>query len=342
MKTFKAIMYDIGIVASTILSMLLMVALVLTTVLSFSMAVLKTDKVEEIVENINYTELIEAEIDKSMDKNIQGMDDKVIKELLKTEMMEEIIELCIENIFDKLEGKESKKVFSVSEVKKIGNRYDDEIQELLEKHYDKAAGLSDEKLEELTDKLIDTYANTIVEMAPTTESLGLTDEAIEAISDVKNGTYFWIAVAITAVLSLLIFVVLIKNFKGLIWLGIDYFIMTVTTFIASFFTNGILRTLVDGTVLNTMDISSVAGSISVNMIISSVVMLVFSVIYIVLFIVFKKVKKKKMTQKTVSTQAAQIAQEIQEVSVSPVTVPVVETESVTEILEVVEATNESI
>lgn len=340
MKTFKTVMYDIGIIAATIVSMLLMVSLFLTATLSFSTAFLKTDEIEEIVENIDYAKLIEEEMEKSKDNNIQEMDDKVVKELLKTEMMEEIIELCVENIFDKLEGKESKKEFSVEEVKKIGNRYDEEIQDLLKKHYDKAAGLSDEKLEELTDNLIDTYANTIVEMAPTTESLGLTNETIASVSNVKDGTYLWISIAITAGLSLILFLILIVNFKGLIWLGIDYFISAVATFVTSFFVDDLLNVFVKGTVLSKMDISSVTGIISVNMIISSVVMLILSAAFVVLYIVLKRVKKKRAAKKTMITPVP-----VQEIAdIIPETLPEEEPkqEVVAETADVAEATDEGI
>ena len=94
MKTFKAIMYDIGIIAATIVSMLLMISLVANTVLSCSSSFLKKDNVEEMIESIDYSEFIMAEIEGSTDGNIQGLDNEVIEEILKTEMVDEILELC--------------------------------------------------------------------------------------------------------------------------------------------------------------------------------------------------------------------------------------------------------
>ena len=82
-----------------LLCALLMLSLVVNTVLSFSTMVLKTDNVEEMIENIDYSEIISAEMEKSKDVNIQGLEEEVVDEILKTEMVDEILELCVENIF---------------------------------------------------------------------------------------------------------------------------------------------------------------------------------------------------------------------------------------------------
>lgn len=297
MKTFKAVMYDIGIIAATVVSMLLMISLVANTVLSCSTSFLKTDNVEEVIESVDYSEFIMAEIDKSTDGNIQGLDDEVIEEILKTDMVDEIMELCVDNIFAEFEETDSKDELSVKEIKRIGNKYSDEIEDLLKEHYEKSSTMSDEKIENIVDNLIDTYAETIVEMAPTVETLGLTQEDIDTVVSVQNGTYFWISCGVTAVLTLIIFLILLSKFKGLLWLGIDYFLVATGTLVTSFFVDDLTNMLSEGTVLNKIDISSVIDSISGNMIISSVVMYVLSVAFIALFIVTKVIKKKKMAKK---------------------------------------------
>ena len=295
MKTFKNVMYDLGIIAATLVSMLLMLSLVGNTVLSFATIFLKTDKMEDVVESIDYSAMIMAEIEKSGDNNIRQMDDEIISELLETEMMEEIIEVCVENLFDELEGKKSE--LSIKEFKKIGNRYSDEIENLLKEHYEKSNSLSDDKIEEIAEKLIDQYAQTIVEMAPTAESLGLTDESIIAINQVKNGTYFWISIGITAGITLIIFLLLIVRLKGLLWLGIDYFMVAVGTMVSSFFVEEIFETLAQGTYLGMMDMAFVASAVSTNMIVSSIVMFILSILFIVFFIIGRRILKKKKAAK---------------------------------------------
>ena len=88
MKTFKAVIYDIGIMAATVVSLWLMLSLVVNTVLSCLTMVLETDNVEEMIENIDYSEIISAEMEKSEDVNIQGLDAEVVDEILKTEMVD--------------------------------------------------------------------------------------------------------------------------------------------------------------------------------------------------------------------------------------------------------------
>lgn len=297
MKTFKAIMYDIGIIAATIVSMLLMISLVANTVLSCSSSFLKKDNVEEMIESIDYSEFIMAEIEGSTDGNIQGLDNEVIEEILKTEMVDEILELCVESIYAEFEGKGSKGELSLKEIKRIGNKYSDEIEDLLKEHYEKSSTMSDEKIEQIVDNLIEKYAETIVEMAPTAETLGLSQESIDTVASVQNGTYFWISCGVTAVLTLIIFLILLSKFKGLLWIGIDYFIVATGILVTSFSVESIVNALSEGTILKSLDITSVTDSISGSMMISSIVMYVLSVVFIVLFIVTKVIKKKKLAKK---------------------------------------------
>ena len=299
MKTFKAVMYDIGIIAATIVSMLMMISLVANTVLSCSSSFLKKDNVEEMIENIDYSEFIMAEIESSTDGNIQGLDNEVIEEILKTEMVDELLGLCVDSIYAEFEGKSSKEELSLKDIKRIGNKYSDEIEDLLKEHYEKSSTMSDEKIEQIVDNLIDKYSETIVEMAPTAETLGLTQESIDTVVSVQNGTYFWISCGVTAVLTLIVFLILLSKFKGLLWLGIDYFMVATGTLVTSFFTEGFVDTLAEGTVLKGIDITTVTDSISKNMLISSIVMYVLSVVFIVLFIVAKVSKKKKLAKKQV-------------------------------------------
>ena len=292
MKTFKGIMYDIGIMAATIISLLLMVSLVVNTFLACSKNVLETDNVEELIENMDYYKIISSEIEKSEDVNIQGLDEKVIDEILKTEMMDEIFELCLGNIFAEFEG--NRKEITVKEVRRIGNKYSEDIEDLLKEHYEKTGSMTEDQIENIVDNLIETYSETIVEMAPTAESLGLSKEGVEAVSDVKNGTSFWISCGVTVIFSMLVFLILISKLKGLIWLGIDYILTATGILITSFFVDGIVGSLAKGTILSKLDISFVTNNISINMLISSIVIYVIGIMFIVIFIVAKVSKKKRL------------------------------------------------
>jgi len=318
MKTFKVVMYDIGIMAATVISMWLMLSLVVNTVLSCSTSFLKKENVEEMIESIDYTEFVLAEIEKTKDGNIQAIDDEVIEEIMKTEMVDEILELCMENIFAQLEGEKSEDELSVKEIKRIGNKYSDEIEDLLKEHYGKSSSMTDDQIENVVDNLIETYSKTIVEMAPTVETLGLTQEDIEVVSSVKNGTYFWISCGVTAVLTLLIFLILISKFKGLLWLSIDYLLVATGTLIASFFINDLVDTLAKGTLLNMIDITSATDSISGSMLISAIVMYVIAIVFMILFIVTKVSKKKGKKEKIVVEvfQPIESAQPVQQAEVT--------------------------
>ena len=104
MKTFKIIMNVFGIIGASFLSILLVIVLIATPMVSAVTAFFQGENISKIVTSVDYTEIIAAEMDMSEIGATQQAEIELFDELMNSEMMKDIIELCVDNIFAVMDG----------------------------------------------------------------------------------------------------------------------------------------------------------------------------------------------------------------------------------------------
>ncbi len=298
MKTFKIIMNVFGIIGASFLSILLVIVLMATSMVSAVTAFFQGENISKIVTSVDYTEIITAEMDMSEIGDMQEAEIEMFNELMNSEMMKEIIELCVDNIFAAMDGTAKNDAITADDIKDIAEDHMDELKEIVKTYIGDTIPLTEETLDEMTTSLVDECAVDIAEMMPTAEDIGLDDDVLNVIVNLKNGTYFWIVFGVAAGLTILVMLCQVMRFKGFMWIGVDYLVAAVFTLISSFVMKAIDLSVLLGDEIGVASIFSAAtGIIFSEMLKCAGIMALLGVLFIVVFIVGRKLLKKNKAAK---------------------------------------------
>jgi len=292
MKAFKIIMNIFGIIGASILSVLLVIALTAMPIVSAATSFIQGENIHKIISSVDFSEIIASEMD--LGGSGQSVEGEMINQLMQSEMMEELVDLCVENIFESVD-KNQVSVISPGDIEDIAKDHEDEIKDLIKEYVGDSIPLTEEVLDEMSDSLIQEYSVEIAEMLPTVEDLGLDKEILNVIMNLKNGTYFWIVFSIVAALTLIVMLCQVMRFKGFMWIGVDYLVASVFTLISFFAIKVIdLRTMFDLDISVSSVLDTIIGIISSEMLKCTGVIAGLGVVYIIIFIVGRKMWKKTL------------------------------------------------
>ena len=286
MKTFKIIMNVFGIIGASILSIFLVLALAATSFVYAASSFFQGENIFKIIASVDYSAIISSEMDE--------IDGEIVNELMQSEMMEEIVDLCVENIFDAIEENDINRTVSSDDVEDIMEEHEDDIKKMVEEYVGDTIPLTEEILDEMTDALIQEYSIEIAESLPTVYDLGLDKDTLNIIMNLKNGTYFKTALAIAVVLTILVMLCQVMRFKGFMWIGVNYLVASVLTLISSAVIKTInLGELLDVDALAYPVLNTITGIIASDIVKGVIIMAVSGVVFIVVFIVGRKLLKNK-------------------------------------------------
>ena len=289
MKAFKIVMNVLGIIGASILSIFLVIALTITPVVWAATSFLQGDGIYKILSSVDYSEIITSEID----INSATTEGEIVNKLMESEMMEEVVELCTDNIFATVDGDEDAYV-TPDDIEDIARDHEDELKEIIKEYVGDSIPLTEEILDEMTDSLIEEYSVEIAKTLPTADDLGLSPEVLNIMMNFRNGTYFWTAFAITATLSLLVMLCQVMRFKGFMWIGVDYLVAAVFTLISSFGIKALdLQVIMDLDATSKPIFTTLSGIISSDMLKGAGIETLLGVVFIVVFIVGRKLLKKR-------------------------------------------------
>ena len=232
---------------------------------------------------LDYTDIVDSGLD-----NEEGT---FINQVMDTDMAQEIIEMCADNIFSVMEGNEN--TVTEEDIKEVFMNHKDEFQDILKSYADDSIPLTEEILEEMTKEAMDEYAIVVANMMPTPEDIGIDSETLNFISNLRNGTYFWIVFAMAATLTVLVMLCQVMRFKGFMWIGVDYVLAALFSLVLSFWVKVIdLGRLIGEFGAEADLIATISDIISAEMLKVSGIMGVLGIVFIVVFIVGRKLMKK--------------------------------------------------
>ncbi len=257
MKTLNVL----GIVFAWIISIVLVVALVVTPVVMSAMSLLNPKTLTAVLtetltaepresadasgavdgaeimllatdsDTATKNDSAEALITPEMVKDLLGVevDEKGLKEVLASDPMQEVLSAYTEDLTNVITGDGEAK-FNGDEVKKIVNKNLDEIVEVLQKV---SPELAEKSVEELRDQIrttVEDKADSFVEVLPNPEEVkeDLVNE-VPVAEDVlnilaKKNLLKWGLIGALVVLAVIIFFLRFRGFRGLRWLAVDLFV----------------------------------------------------------------------------------------------------------------------
>lgn len=289
----KTVLNVFGIIGASILSIFLVISLVTTPAVSAVSSFFKTENVQEIFSSIDYSKMITAEMDLDEEGEIQA---QLIEDIMDSKMMEEVLELTVDNMFNVMEGKSTKNSLTAAEIQTVAEKHMDEITSILKKHFVGDEEIPEEYIDEMASEMIDELAVSFAEMLPTTEDMGLDRETVSVISSLRNGTYFWTAFAIAAVLTVLVMLCQVMRFKGFMWISVDYYVAAVGTLIIATFIKSLdFARIIDYDLFSGSIISAIVSMVSGQMFKGALILLALGILFTVIFVAGRKSIKKKNT-----------------------------------------------
>lgn len=298
MDTFKKVMNVFGIIAASILSIFLVVSLVAVPVISAATSFFEARNIQKVLAGIDYSQMIMGEMSSGESAEISIAGNELMQQLMDTEMMEDIIQLCVDNVFAVMDGENGVEKFTAVDIQMIGEEHLDELAEILKQYVkiDNNVNLSDEFYRNTARNIMAEYAVQIAQMVPTAEDLGLSKELMSTISNLRNGTYFWIVFGVAAGLSVLILLCQVMRFKSCMWLGIDYLVAAVGALIMSFVVKILdFGFIFGGGTIGSVIMKAITGVIASEMMKGAAILALIGVVFIAIFIVGRILLKKKRT-----------------------------------------------
>lgn len=294
MQTLKKVMNIFGIIAASILSVFLVITLVATPVISASSSFFQARNIRKVLTSIDYSKLVTSEMGIDSTEGIPALGNSLVEQLMDTEMMEEVIEMCINNVFDVMEGKSEKDGLTTEDIQAVSEKHLDELEGILKGYLGDTLSLPDETLKKMARQIAKEYSGLIAQILPSTEELGFNSDVINLISNLRNGTYFWITFVMAVVLTILVMLCQVMKFKGFMWISIGYYVAAVSSFILSFVIKAFDVSLLIGDVSIGVSIAqAMNGIIATEMLKGAGIMALLGIIFTVVFVVGRKMFRNK-------------------------------------------------
>ena len=225
MKVFLNI---IRIIIAFFLSILLFTTLICTPIISSISAFMQKDTVQEVIENIDFVEIIKSDEETLNELQKNGVSLELMEKVLNLNVVDELLELYISDLYAGLEGTVINN-FTSENIKVVVDENIDElivfVKDMIKEEYP-TYELDDAEAKDLVYQL----ADELVKEIPNVNQLGIFSEnatadvkdSIETIRLIYEGTVFIPFVGIAIILSILILLLRLNNFEGFMWLGINY------------------------------------------------------------------------------------------------------------------------
>ena len=226
MNFLKGFANVIGILISIVLSIALLALLICAPVVSATTSFVQTDTIHEMIETIDYSEIIRSNPELSTSLQAMGLDAEMVDQLLHTDLVGSMIDLAVENIISILEGQTPDTAELSAQIDALFDTHTDELQSFLLSLLPEGIPVTNDMIQLILAPLRESLCNVLIESMPTAESLGITPEVTNGIYAMHSGLILQGLIIAIAVLCVLILIFRFPRFKGFLWLGIVFFIGT--------------------------------------------------------------------------------------------------------------------
>ena len=293
MKVLKGIANVFGILLALVLSLVLFVMLITTPLASAAGSFMQTETLKKVVKNIDYAELF-TDMEIVGDMSETGLDPEMIATLMESGMVEDIVELYADGVFDMLEGKTDEIALSAETVNGILQKYLDDIVPIVKAMIPAEYPVPDEMIRSMTSEMLKEYSGEITGMLPAAEDLGINREIVMAVNMLRDGTVLMGIIGVVGVLSILILLCRFVRFKGFMWLGVVYMIGGVISFLASMSMGDAVKSVVAAAEpgLEAV-ITPITGIIAAEMMKGAGVLVGLAALFIIVFVVGRKIMRRR-------------------------------------------------
>lgn len=211
----------IGVFLGIVAAFLLFIALFCTPLVYTFTKMLQPQTILHLLDEVNVQEELQKMIDQSSLPTLDGLDTTFVEDIVKSELMEEIIGIYIDNLLGVLE-EDDVKLLAEEQITPLVKKHLPEMTELLKSHLPSEITLSDDQISEYTLSTIEPLVLEIASMLPTLEELGLDESMISLIRYTYDKTILKYTLLAVIILSAIILLLRYPRFKGFMWLTVIY------------------------------------------------------------------------------------------------------------------------
>lgn len=291
MNVFKKIMNVLGIFLAVIVSLVLVLVLLATPVVSGAASFFEAENLSKIVRSIDFNELLLG--DGQMEQQL-GEYGPILEVLSESGVVEEMLDLYIEDVMSTLKGS-GEKHLTVEAVEKVMIAHMDDIMPMVKAQLgDVASLLPDEEIEKYAIMYLESYGESIIDMFPSIDELGLSEDVLMGVRLLGEGKIVTVMIIVAVVLSVLILLLRPVHVSGFMWLGVDYLISAVVVFLASFGIGGAGALLISvAGPMAELVAEPILSVLSAAMFKGAGIYAGLAVLFIIIFVIVKKLLAKK-------------------------------------------------
>lgn len=290
MKVIKTIFNILGILAATVLSLLLVVMLLATPLVSTASSFLKSDTLHKVVKSIDFASIFTA----------SGISDQtqikaeIINELMETEFVGDIISLYVDTLFTSLEENNTQVAVTAEDITTLADKHFDELLPIVKAQIGTDLPLPDEEIQKYAQQYITTLAPDVAAMLPSLDDLGVDETVITVLHNLYSGKVLKTLLLAISILSFLVLLCRFPRFKGFMWLGITYLCSSLLLFLFAFAvkTTGI-SLFTDLLPISKVIVSPLFSSLTSGIFKGAGIVFGLAAVFIIIFILGRKLLCKK-------------------------------------------------
>ncbi len=282
---------------SILLCIVLVPALIMTTIVGSISNMITPATLTKVVKNIDVAEMITQDDELVEELEQAGITTEVIEQVFESETVSQIIEVYAEDISAVLNGEASS--FDSETIKNIIGENRDEITQIITTIAgdDMPEDITQEEIDKHIDEIIDVQLVPMFEELPKPEAIiqemEIPTELIEAIKVFNSGLVTKVCIAFCAILLVLVLLLRLRECSFLIWFSV---ISIITAVLLTSIYSGIsmLPTMLPAELpIPAETVGSIIAVLTQTILITLIVMFVLAAVFMTLFFVLRKIRNNK-------------------------------------------------
>ncbi len=304
MSSGKKVLNIFGIIFAWILSIVLVLSLIVSPVILSALSLLSPKTLANAVTNIDMSSIVAPEASE------EGSEDGKTAALLSTNAAKELFQLYATDITNSLSGKGVESKLTAGALQKIIEDNIDELVTVMRETEGVPTDASDEEIKtaiktEITEN-VDELMENLPDPKELTEQVSAENPELQIVFDIIGSAQ---SIKLTVIgeiilISALIFVCRLFDFKGVRWLSVDLFVASgvcVLLSIGLLLSSGVITGLVAEEKIIGSIAESLASTLTTGVIMRTAVMLLSAIGLMVAYVFIKKaLAKKKLTVSVVA------------------------------------------
>lgn len=295
----------LGVIASVLLSIVLVVTLIVVPMYSVTKSLVKPENITKIIQDVDYVELLLGQpqvgetIDEVLEQNPELKEEleTYVEPIIQSPIVEDIVTMYAEDVTGIINGELTEYSLNKETLSALVDEHMDTVVGMIQEKVPEGSDVTEEAIREKVSATVETYGDAIIEAMPAPEEIqtmigGVKEQPVIALAIDSSVPY--ILYGFIAVLAVLIFFCLYGRARGLLCLGIDALVASLFLFAISFLLgeNGLIGGMIGSDPQISSLLSPAIGLLSSKTLLGAIIVIVSGVVLIAGYVAWNVYKNK--------------------------------------------------